>query len=86
MKEKRNNREKRLGDYGASGKKDEAEHQDKLMRITTEDRSDLKGPAFYFVYADKVKSGNDDVDLHQEAIITNNHNFINSVVEITMYY
>ena len=56
------------------------------MRITTEDRSDLKGPAFYFVYADKVKSGNDDVDLHQEAIITNNHNFINSVVEITMYY
>ena len=56
------------------------------MKITAEYRADIKIPELYIIYAYKVKSGQDSVDLHSEFIILKNHNSISHIFDMTISY
>ena len=61
-------------------------HDDEFLNMTAEYRATLQGPEFYIIDADNINLGQDDMYLHSELIIPNNHNFISWILDTPISY
>ena len=81
-----NKKEKWVGEEGASGNNDEAEHSEEFPKIAAGNKAALRGHGFYLIDADKFNPGKEAMDLHSRLIIPKNCIFIGHFVDTTICF